>query len=133
MATKRKKSAELWLNTINQTNSLTDQLENDNQMILPNYIELKQRIELLEEEKDKNLKKLKQLEQSINESDCRCAKHLQQLSELRTLVNELEKKLVQKSDQYEQAIKQIEDEKQFYLKQEEKWKVCSDNSLLVYF
>lgn len=126
MATKRKKSGELWLSS-KATDSIDSQLssthEEDHQ-ILPKFIELRQRIELLEEEKDRNLKKLKQLEQTIQEADSKCVSHLQKLSELKSLVSELESNLLKKSEQYDQAIRKLEEEKEHFHQQEAKWQVC---------
>jgi len=131
MAAKRKKSGELWPQTTSKSSSdcIIDnnnhQLDNINDL----YIELQQRIVQLEEEKDKNLIKLRQLEQTIQEADDKCATHLKQLTELKSLVGELEIKLEEKNEHYNQAIKQLEDAKLNFSKQEEKWQIFQKDLL----
>ena len=128
MATKRKKSDELWLQSPSDQLVSTD-YTTEFELSVEKYIELKQRIELLEEEKDKNLRKLRQLEQTIQEADTKCANHLRQLVELQKLVSDLETKLEQKSEQYDQVIKQLSEEKEHYVRQEEKWQVFQKDLL----
>ena len=130
MATKRKKSgSELWSNKNESNQMLTSSSYTEFELNVEKYKELKQKIELLEEEKDKNLKKLKQLEQTIQEADSKCANHLNQLIELKNLVVDLEKRLTKKNEQYEQAIKQLSEDKDNYLKQEEKWQTFQKDLL----
>ena len=128
MAAKRKKSDELWPNSPADPLASAD-FTAELELSVEKYIELKQRIELLEEEKEKNLKKLRLLEQTIREADAKCADHLEQLVELKHLVADLETKLEQKSEQYDQAIKQLSDEKKHFLKQEEMWQVFQKDLL----
>lgn len=128
MATKRKKSDEIWLQSPSDQLVSTD-YTTEFELSVEKYIELKQRIELLEEEKDKNLRKLRQLEQAIQEADTKCAAHLRQLVELQKLVTDLEVKLEKKSEQYDKVIKQLSEEKEHYLRQEEKWQVFQKDLL----
>ena len=128
MAAKRKKSDEIWLKSSSDQLVATD-YPTEFELSVEKYLELKQRIELLEEEKEKNLKKLRQLELTIQEADTKCADHLKQLVELKHLVTDLEAKLETKSEQYDAVIKQLTEEKAHYLRQEEKWQVFQKDLL----
>lgn len=127
MSTKRKKSDELWLK--GDSNQMIVSTANYNEIGLDKYKELKDKIELLQQEKATNLIKIKKLEETIQEADKKCANHMKQLIELKNSINDLEIKLVKKNEQYDQVIKQLSEEKEFYVKQEEKWQAFQKDLL----